>query len=53
MFFIQLCNAQDSIRVNINAVGEQEYILSEHKYDKVLQMAIKYDIMKRRLEFMK
>jgi hypothetical protein len=52
MFFIQLCNAQDSIRVNTNADGNQEYILSEDKYDKVLQMAIKYDIMKRRLELL-
>ena len=31
MFFIQLCNAQDSIRVNTNADGNQEYILSEDK----------------------
>jgi len=52
MFFIQLCNAQDSIQVNTNADGNQEYILSEDKYDKVLQMAIKYDIMKRRLELL-
>ena len=52
MFFIQICNAQDSIRVNTNAEGDQEYILSEDKYDKVLKMAIKYDIMKRRLELL-
>jgi len=52
MFFIQICNAQDSIRVNTNADGNQEYILSEDKYDKVLLMAIKYDIMKRRLELL-
>ena len=52
MFFIQLCNAQDSIRVNTNVDGNQEYILSEDKYDKVLKMAIKYDIMKRRLELL-
>jgi hypothetical protein len=35
MFFIQLSNAQDSIRVTTNAEGNQEYILSEDKYDKV------------------
>ena len=52
MFFIQICNAQDSIRVNTNADGNQEYILSEDKFDKVLKMAIKYDIMKRRLELL-
>jgi len=52
MFFIQIFNAQDSIRVNTNADGNQEYILSEDKYDKVLKMAIQYDIMKRRLELL-
>jgi len=52
MFFIQICNAQDSIRVNTNAEGDQEYILSEDKFDNVLKMAIKYDIMKRRIELL-
>ncbi len=52
LFFIQICNAQDSIRVNTNADGNQEYILSEDKYDNVLKMAIQYDIMKRRIELL-
>ncbi len=52
IFFIQICNAQDSIRVNTNAEGNQEYILSEDKYDKVLKMAIQYDIMRRRFELL-
>jgi hypothetical protein len=52
MFFIQLSNAQDSIRVTTNAEGNQEYILSEDKYDNVLKMAIQYDIMRRRFELL-
>ena len=52
LFFIQICNAQDSVRVSTNVLGEREYVLSENKYDKVLKMAIQYDIMKRRIELL-
>ena len=40
-------------RVTTNADGNQEYILSEDTYNNVLKMAIQYDIMRRRFEFMK
>ena len=52
LVYIHICNAQDSVRVSTNDMGAQEYILSEDKYDKVLKMAIQYDIMKRRIELL-